>query len=438
MDATPAYRPAVDETLNGLPCGVVSFTDDGTVVFANQALADLLGYAPSELEGRHVESLLTVAGRIFYQTHLFPLLRLHGEAREIFLLLRRKDGGEAGALANAARRERDGRPVSDCVLIEVRERRKYEDELLRARREAERANADLAARSRELEEANGRLEEQAMELELQAQQLQEQTAELEAQSEELNVVNDDLLERTEDLERARAAADEANRAKSQFLATMSHELRTPLNAIGGYVQLLELGIYGPVSDAQRDALERITRSQRHLLRLVNDVLNLARIEAGRVEYAVEDVSLAEVVGSVLPMVEPQAAAAGLTLECTAEPGLTARADREKTQQILINLLTNAVKFTPAGGRVTVEARGDAAAGQALVAVRDTGIGIPPDKLGAVFEPFVQVEVERARRREGTGLGLAISRDLARGMGGDLAAESTVGEGSTFTLALPRA
>src|SRR5206468_7242017 len=140
------------------------------------------------------------------------------------------------------------------------------------------------------------------------QQLQEQTVALETQGEELLTINDELIARSHDLEQARNAADEANRAKSQFLAVMSHELRTPLNAIGGYTQLLELGVHGPVTDAQREALGRIMRGQRHLLRLINDVLNLARIESGRLEYALEDVSVAEVVASVMPMVEPQMAA----------------------------------------------------------------------------------------------------------------------------------
>ena len=414
---------------------MLSFTDDGIVRYLNDTLARTLGYGEEELLGKHVESLLTIAGRIFYQTHFFPLLRLHGEASEIFLLLRHRDGTDIGAIVNARRRERDGTTLSDCTLMEVRERRRYEDELLRAKRAAEAANAELQARTTEVERVNALLLEQAAALEKQADQLREQAAELEVQSEELQALNDELMDRGEELELARSIAEEANRAKSIFLANMSHELRTPLNAIGGYVQLLEMEIHGPVTDDQRATLGRISRSQRHLLHLIDDLLNLARIEAGRVDYHLERVTTADLISGVLPMIEPQLATARLSLSVSATPGIVAVADREKAEQVLINLLTNAVKFTPAGGRVTVEACIAPEGEFALVSVGDSGIGIAPDQLQSIFEPFVQL---RVRKSEGTGLGLAISRDLARGMGGDLRASSTPGKGSVFSLALPLA
>ncbi len=426
------------DLLDSLPCGVVSFDDSGRVLYANATAHAMLGYAAGEIEGGHVERLLTVAGRIFYQTHFFPLLRLHGSVREVFLLLRTKSGTEVGALANASRTTRDGSAVVDCVLVEVRERRKYEEELLRARQAADRANAELSAQATVLQETLDQVRDLAVELEMQAQQLQEQTAELEVQQEELQETNERLLVQRDELERARAAANEANQAKSQFLSTMSHELRTPLNAIGGYVQLMEMEVQGPITADQRKSLERVARSQRHLLRLVNDILDLSRIEAGRVDYRIEELDVESVVASVVPMVEPQLAEGELTFDATAEAGLRARADREKVQQILINLLTNAVKFTPQQGRVTVRTRHDQAAQQLLVDVSDTGVGIAPEQIASVFEPFVRVETGLARRPEGTGLGLAISRDLARGMGGDLTAHSEPGLGSTFTLRLPAA
>ena len=429
----------MDELLDGAPCGFLSFSADGTVELANSTLLDLLGYAREEVVGRHVENVLTVGSRIFYQTHWFPLLRLHGRADEVFLLLRERGGEDVGVLVNALRRERGGAAVYDCVLMRVQERRKYEDELLRARREADRARLEVEAQQQVLRQANEQLEAQALELELQQQQLQEQALELEEATEELRVINEDLLDRTEEAEQLRAAAEEANQAKSTFLAVMSHELRTPLNAISGYVQLMEMGIHGPITEAQRDTLARIDRSQRHLLRLINDVLNLARIEAGRVDYQVEDLPAAELVAAVTPMIEPQLGSKGVAFTVEVAPDLLVRADREKAQQVLINLLGNAAKFTPEGGVVRVDAvRAPGASPRLLLRVHDTGVGIPPGKLDAVFEPFVQVDSSRTRAAQGSGLGLTISRNLARGMGGDLTVRSAPGEGSTFTLVLPLA
>jgi PAS domain S-box-containing protein len=238
-------------------------------------------------------------------------------------------------------------------------------------------------------------------------------------------------------EGARVAAEDASRAKSAFLATMSHELRTPLNAIAGYTELLEMGVHGPVTERQREDLARIRRSQQHLLGHINEVLNFARVESGAVRYDLTDVAVAEVVAAAEALVAPQLRERGLAFDAAGVPAsCVARADRDKLQQILLNLLSNAVKFTPRGGRVEVSARSDP--DSVAVHVRDSGIGIPREKLESVFEPFVQVGRSLSNPAEGTGLGLAISRDLARGMGGDLAAESEVGAGSTFTLTLRHA
>jgi signal transduction histidine kinase len=241
-----------------------------------------------------------------------------------------------------------------------------------------------------------------------------------------------------DAEAARRAAEAANRAKSEFLAVMSHELRTPLNAIGGYAQLMELGLHGPVTPDQIAALGRIQRGQHHLLGLINAVLNYAKLEAGHIEYAQADVPAAEALAEVAALVAPQARAKGLVLTVRpCDPALAARADPEKVRQVLLNMLSNAIKFTRGGGTVTVDC-GLAPAGRVALRVADSGRGIPADQLERVFQPFVQVDQRLTRTEEGTGLGLAISRDLARGMGGDLMVESVPGVGSTFTLTLPSA
>jgi signal transduction histidine kinase len=238
-------------------------------------------------------------------------------------------------------------------------------------------------------------------------------------------------------EAARDAAEAANRSKSEFLAAMSHELRTPLNAIAGYTDILQLGIHGPLTEEQKVDLSRIQRSQKHLLALINDVLNFARLEAGKVRITPKPVSTDALISTVETMIAPQLASRGLrftTQHCNGT--VMVYCDPDKAEQVLLNLLSNAVKFTPSGGSVALEAC--AVDGVAQITVRDSGVGIPRDKLEVIFEPFVQIERNLTTPAEGAGLGLAISRDLARAMGGDLRVASNVGEGSVFTFELPLA
>ena len=252
-------------------------------------------------------------------------------------------------------------------------------------------------------------------------------------------IRDYLAERERLLESertARAEAEEANRSKSRFLAVMSHELRTPLNAIAGYSDLLDLGIHGELSDAQREALRRIQKSERHLLGLIEDVLTYARVETGQLKFALTTLDTLELVTTTEALVAPQILARGLQLDLSGcEAGVLVEVDRDKTQQILVNLVANAIKFTPPGGTIAIACRVDGSS--VRLTVTDTGIGIPSDKLATIFEPFVQVDTRLTRTHEGVGLGLAISRDLARAMGGDLTVDSRVGEGSCFTLTLRR-
>ncbi|HYH79091.1 MAG TPA: GAF domain-containing sensor histidine kinase [Longimicrobium sp.] len=249
-----------------------------------------------------------------------------------------------------------------------------------------------------------------------------------------------LEEQAAELERARAEADAANRAKGDFLAAMSHDLRTPLNAIGGYAQLIEIGVHGPVTDAQRDATLRISQAQRHLLALIDDILQFARTEKGEIPLTLRPIGLAELCESLVSFVEQQAAEKRIAFTCQLagegdEGGgeLMAVADRERVLQVLVNLSTNAVKFTGEGGSVAITGR--RAGPWAEIVVRDTGRGIAAEDLERIFEPFVQV-AGAASTQAGVGLGLATSRLLARRMGGDIVVESTPGAGSTFTLRLP--
>ncbi len=238
------------------------------------------------------------------------------------------------------------------------------------------------------------------------------------------------------MEAARLEAEAANLAKTEFLAVMSHELRTPLNAIAGYTELIAMGIRGPVTDEQVNDLQRIRRSQQHLLSLINDILNFARIEHGSVNYEFTDVSLQRTIADVEPLVSPQLRERTLGLRIEQDSSAPwVRCDRDKLQQVLLNLLSNAIKFTDPGGTITIRT-GDEG-GWGWIEVADTGIGVPPDRREAIFEPFVQLDQGLTRRAEGTGLGLAISRDLARAMGGDLTVSPWLPNGSCFRITLPR-
>lgn len=248
---------------------------------------------------------------------------------------------------------------------------------------------------------------------------------------------------------ARLEAEAASRTKSEFLAIMSHELRTPLNAVLGYSELLELGISGPLTDKMREQVGRIRMSAKHLLGLVNDILDLAKVEAGRLSVSSGPASASGTIATAIALIQPQAAAGGLDLVVkpvgTPAPPVYL-GDAERVCQILVNLLSNAVKFTDPGGKITVEvgsnrpadpdARLPAHREYVMFCITDTGSGIAEEKLLSIFDPFVQAESGHSRSREGSGLGLTISRRLARLMGGDLTCTSSVGKGSTFTLALP--
>jgi signal transduction histidine kinase len=286
--------------------------------------------------------------------------------------------------------------------------------------------------AKRLQRAEHELVDQLQEL---TTELEQQVAEAQALQEEVEQANSDLVDSLADAEEARRQAEDANAAKSQFLATMSHELRTPLNAIVGYLELLELGLHGPLTDAQREDLARIRRSEETLHRLVEDVLNFARLEAGKVDYRYEEVALDHFLASLEGFIAPRLVRKRLDYRVdSAGAGVTIAVDRDKVEQIMLNLLSNAVKFTD-HGRIDVRCAIDDR--HVRLAVADTGRGIAPALIESIFEPFAQGERSLTRSVEGTGLGLSISRQLARAMGGDITVESVVGKGSTFVVELPR-
>jgi signal transduction histidine kinase len=318
--------------------------------------------------------------------------------------------------------------------------------------EQERLNAELA-------EANMRLQDQAAELELQTQELHAQTiyledtsAELESSNEELErqraatqELSDGLARANEELRQANSAlvertaeAETANRGKTEFLAAMSHELRTPLNAITGYVDLLELQVYGDTTESQRIALARIRSNARHLLVLINDILHFAKLQAGRIELRAVQVPLSSLLAEADEVMAPLVRAKNIRFDRLAGvDDVPVTGDRDRIRQILLNLLSNAVKYTESGGRVTLRTEVDGE--RVRIRVSDTGAGIPAEMRESIFDPFVQLRRgPGGALTDGVGLGLSISRELARAMAGELDVESEDGSGSIFTLTLPLA
>jgi PAS domain S-box-containing protein len=358
----------MDELLKHAPCGFLTFADDGTIVLINDTLSEGLGYEIGELQGKSLETILSVGGRVFYHTHFFPLLKMQGYADEIYFSLKSKDGADTPVLMNAARHERDGRKLNDCIFVRMRQRRRYEDELLRARKEAE----------------------------------------------------------------------FASEAKAKFISMMSHDLRTPLQAISGYADLLAMRVHGELNEDQLEDVRAIKSASGEMLRLMNDILSFAQLDSGHVEVNIITLPLGTALDRAEALLRLRFQENGLTFDRTGcSDDVALAADPDRFQQILLNLLTNAIKFTASGGTISVAC--ESAGNNVAVHVRDTGVGIPKERIGDVFEPFVQIPnagVPAGPR--GVGLGLAISRDLARAMGGDLSVTSTLGQGSDFVITLPAA
>jgi PAS domain S-box-containing protein len=415
----------------------------GYVATWNAGAERIKGYDASEIVGRHFSAFYPEA-KI---ADGFPQYELEVAARdgrfedEGWRI--RKDGSRFWAnVVITALHNPAGELVGFAkVTRDLTERRAAEEQARRLAAE-QAARTEAERRGEELRVLSEQLQNQAIQLEQQTEEAQSLSEELEQTNDELERALADATEARRAAEAAATRAEAANRAKSEFLSTMSHELRTPLNAIGGYAQLLTMGVRGPLAESQQQDLQRIERASQHLMGLVTDVLNFARLDAGQIEFHLADVEVGSVIADLESLIGPQIEAKGLSFDHDAcapdtpdQPHMV-RADPEKLRQILLNLLTNAVKFTDRGGRVSLACETDTAAGVVRIQVTDTGRGIPPDQLERIFEPFVQIDRHRTHEsQQGVGLGLSISRDLARGMKGDLTVASVEGRGSTFTLTL---
>jgi signal transduction histidine kinase len=266
-------------------------------------------------------------------------------------------------------------------------------------------------------------------------ELEDRVAERTVQLSEANAA---LIIRATQLEDARAEMDRANLAKNRFVANMSHELRTPLNGIIGFAEFMVDGKPGPLNPKQREYLGDILNSGRHLLQLINDVLDLAKVEAGRTEFYPERFSVPDAIAEVCAVVKPMGQRKRIQVSVEVEASLNSvLLDQQKFKQVLYNLLSNAIKFAYADGQVSVVAKPDGC-GRFEVSVKDTGIGIKPEDLRRLFHEFEQLESDASRRYEGTGLGLALTKKLVELQGGSITVDSEVGVGSTFTVVLPLA
>ena len=373
------------DLLEAAPDGILEVELDGTIVLLNAAAERMFGYPREELLGQLIEVLVPESLRSRHQTHRdhyseHPVTRPMGIGLELFA--RRKDGSEFPVeISLSPIRSSQGSRVI-AIVRDITTRKQAEAKINAMHQEFA---AELAAKNQQLEARNREVER-------------------------------------------------ANRLKSEFLASMSHELRTPLHTVIGFSDLLAEELKGPLNADQKRFVTHIQRDSRHLLELINDILDLSKIESGRLELRPEPFKAADAINETLTALRPLAEQKQIRIEEKLDHNLTITADRLRFKEILSNLLSNAIKFTSDKGRITVES--GAYPDGAFFAVADTGIGIEPSEQQAIFDKFYQLGSTTRGVREGTGLGLAITKSLVEMHGGRIWVESTPGKGSRFQFTLP--
>jgi PAS domain S-box-containing protein len=434
-DPTELYRLLVQGVTD---YAIYALNPAGEIVSWNEGAQRLKGYGADEVIGQHL-SLFYLADERDVCLRALSVAgtegRFEGEGWRV-----RKNGTRFWAsVVITALRDPEGRHIGFAkVTRDLTERKAAQErQLADARRVAseETARRDAEVHSRELQGLIERLEDQMIELEQQREELQTLTEELADTNAQLHAALDATEAAHRDADRARAEAESANQAKSLFLAVTSHELRTPINAVIGYTDLIADEIVGPLNDTQRKQLERVRMSARHLLALIENVLTLSRVEAGKESLHLESTDVCGIAHDSAALLAPAAAAKGLQFDIDVpDSACEAITDRTKVRQVIVNLLSNAVKFTDQG---TVTLRVSTTTDGVRVAVRDTGIGIAASAIDRVFETYWRAEHTRKHERSGTGLGLSVAKQLAGMLGGTLSVDSTLGAGSTFTLQLPK-
>ncbi len=380
------------QDLDTAPCGFLRFSDDGTVVCANTTLANMLGLNVNQIEGSPISAILTQGAKVFFQTHLYPSLRMHGQVKELYVSLKTKKGTPMPVLVNAVRNEYQEEAVTDCVIVEIVERSRFEEALVLAKKEAERANKLKETALVELKEANA------------------------------------------SLARAKEEADAASRAKDDFLAALSHELRTPLTPVLLIASTLEKNESLP-----RDIREQMSMMRRNIeleATLIDDLLDVTRIRHGKLTLNVAQVDIHEILKHTAEIVlnDCEEKQINLTLKMEA-PRHHLSGDAARIEQVIWNLVKNAIKFSPERETIVVTTGNDDEK-RIVVEVIDKGVGIPVSQLKTIFDQFEQGHATGRRRFGGLGLGLSISNAIVKAHGGELHAFSEgPGLGATFSLSL---